>query len=402
MNIFMPYLDPYPFIHGIAIAIQEEGEALLKRGYEVHVVAPRWSADDEAPGMVNGIYYHRWEPDFRRIIQTSLAQGKEAWPEGYLEYEEQALRTLSETYQIDLLHVREPHGVKSALVLKRERDIPFVVSFHTFTPLYYRYLHNRVVSPLAGERWTDFCLQNIADIDQIITVSAAVKASYSDYGFPSEKMTVIYHGVDMNVFKPSQDSFLHKRYGLTEDTEILLAVSRLEPAKGQNELVRALPLVLMEHPSVHAVLLGGRANYEEVFKKELLSLAVQLGVADRITFDSLPYSEMPCAYASSTLVVSTSAVYEGFGRPMMEAAACGKAVVATNVGAHLEIVEHGETGYLIPPGEHKLVANSINDLLSSPTRRLQFGDAARQRALVKFSLEQCINKYIQVYRQALE
>jgi len=398
MNIFMPYLDPFPVVHGIAIEIQDQGEALLKRGFGVHVVAPRWTQDDAAPENINGVVYHRWEPNFRWIVKTCIEQGKEAWPDGYLEYETKALQALSKSNRIDLLHVREPHGIKSALELKRELGIPVLVSFHTYTPLYYQYLYGRNVSKTAGDRWAEYCLKNISEIDQIVTISKAVKDDYTQYGFPPEKMTVIYYGIDPNVFKPTESHFLHNRYRLPESTEIILAVSRLEPAKGQIELIRALPSIIKNRPNVHAVLLGGRAHYEEAYKQELLAVASQLNIIDRITFDTLLYSDMPAAYNSSTLVISTSSIYEGFGRPMMEASACGKAVIATKVGAQPEVVEHEKSGILISPDDYHLLAETASEMLNSPARLHSMGEYGRQRVLTMFTLKQCIDKYVEIYQ----
>jgi glycosyltransferase involved in cell wall biosynthesis len=402
MNIFMPYLDPFPVVHGIAIEIQDQGEALLKRGFGVHVVAPRWNQDDTSPENINGVIYHRWNPDFRWIMKTCVEQGEEAWPDGYLEYETKALQVLSKSNRIDLLHVREPHGVKSALKLKREQGIPVLVSFHTYTPLYYQYLYGRNVSKTAGNRWAEYCLQNVSEIDQIVTISEAIKDDYTRYGFPPDKMTVIYCGIDPNVFKPAQSHFLHNRYKLPNSAEIILAVSRLEPAKGQIELIRALPLIIKSRPNVHAVFLGGRAHYEEVYKQELLVVASQLNIVDRIRFDTLLYTDMPAAYNSSTLVISTSSVYEGFGRPMMEASACGKAVIATKVGAHPEVVEHEKSGILISPDDYHLLAETASGMLNSPARLHSMGECGRQRVLAMFTLEECINKYVSIYQSCIK
>ncbi|MBM4408528.1 MAG: glycosyltransferase [Chloroflexi bacterium] len=169
----------------------------------------------------------------------------------------------------------------------------------------------------------------------------------------------------------------------------------------QRDAVAAFARLRTGTHGVRLVLLGGGAGYERTEARELRRLAAALGVDERITIGSARPDEMPAAMASAALVVVATRLYEGFGLPAAEAAAAGRAVVATRVGALSEVVVDRSTGLLIPPAEPDALAGAIAELLENDALRERLGSTARVRARAEFTLERSVGAYADAYRAVL-
>jgi glycosyltransferase involved in cell wall biosynthesis len=131
---------------------------------------------------------------------------------------------------------------------------------------------------------------------------------------------------------------------------------RLTGWKGQKILIEAL--ALMRHDEAVAVLVGsdqGRENYAQ----SLISQAEALGVAGRLRLVGHT-EDMPAALMLADIVVNASTDPEGFGRTVVEAQAMGRVVIATSHGGAGETVMDGQTGFLVPPGEPKALAEVLD------------------------------------------
>jgi glycosyltransferase involved in cell wall biosynthesis len=115
-----------------------------------------------------------------------------------------------------------------------------------------------------------------------------------------------------------------------------------------------------------------------------------LGLGDRVHLAGL-LGDMPKVYASLDLVVSTS-YSEAMPLAIIEAMASGLAVVSTNVGGNVDIIEAGRTGLLNKVGDVKGTASDILTLMSNPTMRTEMGKAARKRAKEKFELNESVSQ----------
>jgi glycosyltransferase involved in cell wall biosynthesis len=126
-------------------------------------------------------------------------------------------------------------------------------------------------------------------------------------------------------------------------------------------------------------------------------MARELGLEDKLTFiDSLSIDELVREYNRAELLVSPS-LYEGFGLPAAEAQACGTPVVATSVGAFPEIVEDGETGNIVPPGEAEPLADAIRALLDDDALRGRMGEAGERRIRDRFGWRRTAEQMVELY-----
>jgi glycosyltransferase involved in cell wall biosynthesis len=126
----------------------------------------------------------------------------------------------------------------------------------------------------------------------------------------------------------------------------------------------------------------------------------ELGLDAHVEFvEDLSTEGLAGEYRRAQLLVSPS-LYEGFGLPAAEAMACGTPVGATTAGALGEIVAHGETGLLVPPGEVASLREAVRDLLGDPARCRTMGEAGARRARALFSWRRTAEQMVEVYAAA--
>ena len=186
-------------------------------------------------------------------------------------------------------------------------------------------------------------------------------------------------GVDTTMFRPgSGGDEVRRRLGLT-DRPVVVCVSRLVPRKGQDVLVRALPLVQQRVPDAALLLVGGGPH-----APKLRELAAAEGVADDVVMTgSVPWEELPAHHdAGDVFAMPCRSRFGGLevvglGIVFLEASACGKPVVAGRSGGSPDAVRDGETGHLVDGTSVAEVADRVASLLEDPARAAAMGAAGR-------------------------
>ena len=187
--------------------------------------------------------------------------------------------------------------------------------------------------------------------------------------------TILPPGVDATVFRPDcGGEDIRKRHGLT-DRPVVVCVSRLVPRKGQETLIRALPLIAKKVPDVALLLVGGGPD-----RKGLEAQAVGLPV---VFTGSVPVEELPAHYDAGDVFAMPcrsrlgGLEVEGLGIVFLEAAATGLPVVAGLSGGSAEAVQEGVTGYVVD-GSVEQVADRVTGLLLDRDRARALGAAGRR------------------------
>ena len=192
------------------------------------------------------------------------------------------------------------------------------------------------------------------------------------------EVRVIPLGTDPSHFRPGVDpSAVRATYGL-EGGPWLLTVARLERHKGIDTTIEALPAVRARFPAARYAVAGvgpRRPHFER--------LVADLGLGDAVRFLGGPSdAELPALYNAASLYVGASRLHdlmaEGFGISLVEASACGLAVVGGRSGGVPDAVRDGETGILVDPEDPAAVAAGINALLGDDERRRRMGAAGRR------------------------
>ena len=148
------------------------------------------------------------------------------------------------------------------------------------------------------------------------------------------------------------------------DGKIILFVGRIEPLKGVEQLLKAMPY-LQNIPGLRLVIIGGDEHSQQEIAK-LRKLSAELGIQESVTFQGLvKHEQLPYFYSAADACVIPS-YYESFGLVALESLACGTPVVATDVGDLKSIIRQGKTGYVVTDNSPRRLADKIALLLSKP------------------------------------
>jgi glycosyltransferase involved in cell wall biosynthesis len=208
--------------------------------------------------------------------------------------------------------------------------------------------------------------------------------------FPAYKVFVIPNGVDIERFQPRPaDPRLRQELGLPLGAPVVGIVAALRPEKNHELFLRVAARVSDRAPKCHFLIVGDgelRAPLEE--------LTQQLGLQQRVHFLGTR-SDIPEVIALMDIVVLTSKM-EASPVTILEAMACGKPFVAPRVGSIPETIVDGTTGVLVEPGDEEGLARGVLRLLDDPRLARQWGQAARQRVVERYSLETMVQRYEQL------
>nr|HDO80806.1 glycosyltransferase family 1 protein [Candidatus Bathyarchaeota archaeon] len=234
--------------------------------------------------------------------------------------------------------------------------------------------------------------------DVVIAVSNYIKQEVLRMGIRERKVRVVHNGVDVKMFRPASKKSrrrVREKYGLG-DGPVVLFLGRLDPSKGLDYLLRALPVVLEEEPEVKVVI-GGQGWLEPV----LVSLAKLLGVEDHVVFTGyVPSEELPSLYSAADVFVSPS-LCEPFGLTLLEAMACGTPVVSTYAGGIPEFVKPMENGILVDSHSPDQLAYAITLLLQDEELRRKIAENGRRHVEKEFTWERTAEKTLKIYMEAL-
>jgi glycosyltransferase involved in cell wall biosynthesis len=219
---------------------------------------------------------------------------------------------------------------------------------------------------------------------------AAVAADFAPY---VSNVDVLANTIDTTLFDPRRIKAEREARG----TLVGLA-ARPAPGKGLELLVEIVARVARHEPAVRFAIAGdfaSRRRYEHMF--------AEAGVGDRVTFLG-HVTDMPAFYAQCDVIVLTSdeRSIEGSPNALLEAMAMERAIVATRVGGVPELVEDGEHGLLVQPGDAAGFAHSLMTLVHNEVQRRYLGAAARARVLANHGIDAIVSRLAMLLRDARE
>jgi len=184
------------------------------------------------------------------------------------------------------------------------------------------------------------------------------------YDASSEKISVVPCGVNLKQFKVLDKTQARQYLGFGDD-KIILFVGRIDPLKGIDKLIKALPYLRNIQGLRLLVIGGGEHSQHEI--EQLRKLACNLKIENSVAFlDLVKHEQLPYFYSAADVCVVPS-YYESFGLVALESLACGTPVVATDVGDFKNIIREGETGHVVRDNIPHRLADKIALLLSRPS-----------------------------------
>lgn len=238
------------------------------------------------------------------------------------------------------------------------------------------------------------------ELDQaglVFPVSRQIQRSLEAGGVRSERLQTLYSGLDMTHAMDQKSGLdARRRFGIPAEAPVLGTVANLFERKGYEVMIEALPMIVNASPAVHYLIVGsGDAAYEA----RLRATVEILGLESHVHFAGFQESVYPCLAAMDLYV--HPALMEGFGIAVLEAMAMRKPVVATTTGGLPEIVQEGETGMLVPPGDADALAKAVSSLLQDSARCRQLGEAGRARVAAHFTVEAMMDQLVSGYESLL-
>jgi glycosyltransferase involved in cell wall biosynthesis len=225
-------------------------------------------------------------------------------------------------------------------------------------------------------RWTDR-LDNITVINSYFVAKELTRRSVVD----SEKIEVIHNGIPVDDYTNHSDNFnkrILKELGLPSEQFVWLSVGRLERQKDYPTLIRAFALIV-EQIGQTSLLIAGQG----ALKKELIQLVELLNIQHYVHFLGFRQDVPDLICASDAFALSSS--WEGLPNAVAEALASSKPVVCTSVGGLPEMVEHGTSGFTVPPHNPEALAVAMMRIMTLPEEdRIQMGKNGRNHIIKHF------------------
>jgi glycosyltransferase involved in cell wall biosynthesis len=227
---------------------------------------------------------------------------------------------------------------------------------------------------------------------RIVFVDHDTKRTLLPHGPDAE---VIPNGVDTDTFRPYPSDYLRRSLHIDPDRRLIGYVGSITPRKGVEHLINALPLVKRSFSDAKLIVIGPEATGNGSYSADVRALVAHHRLQRDVYFTG-PLSDMPAVLNSLDLVVLPS-LDERCSRTLLEALACGKAVVATRVGGTPEIVRDGVDGILVPPRDPRSLAEALLRVLTDDALRHGMGMNGRDRAVASFGMAPQIGKMRSLY-----
>jgi glycosyltransferase involved in cell wall biosynthesis len=304
------------------------------------------------------------------------------------------LKSIIEREKVNMVHARSRAPAWSALIAARRAKVAFVTTYHG--------IYN---AKTAIKRWYNSVMVRG---DAIIANSNYTKAHLIEqHGTSSEKVTVIYRGVDVDGFDPAAVSAdrraaLLEKWNLYEPREHLRIIlpARLTEWKGQRVLIAALAKLKIQGLKFEAILVGDSQG-RDAYVGELHAQIAQAGLEDQV-FLVGHCSDMPAAFSLCDIAVTPSTAAEAFGRTAAEAQAMGLPVIASDLGGARETVDPDVTGYLSAPSDIDALAGHLATLIHmTPEARRTMGAAGYARIRALFTTQSLQTRTLALYQSVM-
>jgi len=215
----------------------------------------------------------------------------------------------------------------------------------------------------------------------------------------ASRVHVLHAPVDIHRFVPGIDgSGVRRELKIALDCPVIGAVGNLSPGKGFEFLLRAMPEILRSFPETRCLIAGAPLANRQAYRDQLERAVESLGLQGRVFFLGRR-DDMPQVIAALNVYVHPSE-FEACPMAVLEASASGRAVVATNAGGTVELVENGSTGILVAPRHAGQIAQAVIRLLADPATAKRMGEAGREWVQERFSLESCWRRHLSIYEAA--
>jgi len=281
--------------------------------------------------------------------------------------------------KFDVVHGHDPHALTAAWLARAHHHAALVAS-------------RRVAYPLSRS-WPGVARYRAAH--RIIAVSKFVAASVISSGIDSERVAVVYDGVEVpSPFTPEERIAARRSLNISNSTLLIGCVGYLLPEKGQNLLLRAMKEVVSSFPDCKLFLAG-----DGPMRPQLQTLAKNLSLEDHVIFAGF-IADTESVYRALDFFVFPS-LAEPLGSSLLEAMAHGLPSVAVASGGVPEIIANGRNGILANAPDVAQLARAICELLRNPEMASRLSASARETISNRFTASLLAENTLREYENAL-
>lgn len=234
---------------------------------------------------------------------------------------------------------------------------------------------------------------NLSKADRILSTSNVMKIETQKY--TSNEVFVTPFGIDTKRFSPQKVNSLFE-----PNTLVIGTVKTLEIKYGIEYLIRAFYLLKKKYPEeTLKLLIVGKGSQEDYLKQLVRDLNIE---SDTIFTGFVNHNYVPEYQNMLDISVSVSIDdSESFGVAIIEASACGKPVIVSNVGGLPEVVENGKTGFVVESKNPEMIVDAISKLIENRGLRIEMGKNGRDRVMELYDWNDSLNKMISIYQSLL-
>jgi D-inositol-3-phosphate glycosyltransferase len=380
---------------GLNVYVAELARRLGERGLKVDVYTRRDTPD--VPDIVE-VHEHT------RVIHLTAGPAeyvaKEALPSLTDEF---SAELESHLEQHDLIHSHYWLSGQVGLQVKRSQGIPLVHTMHTMARVKNSNLSRDQPVESDIREQGEAAIVRLADVLTANTPDEAAELR-SHYRARTEQIMIVPPGVDLHTFHPCNQPKSRAQFGVAQDIQVILFVGRIEPLKAPDVLIKAVAELTRRDPGrrerLQLIIIGGPSGSNGEWSRTLGPLAIDHGIEDMVDFrPHSARSELFRWYCVSN-VVAVPSYNESFGLVALEAQACGRPVVATDVGGLRHTVRDHYSGLLVDGHDERRWADALATILDDQDEMIRMGTNAAAHAST-FSWDNTAAATLQAYRTAL-
>ncbi|WP_121614998.1 N-acetyl-alpha-D-glucosaminyl L-malate synthase BshA [Virgibacillus halodenitrificans] len=360
----------YPTVGGSGVIATELGMLLAEQGHQIHFITS--SIPFRLDRIYPQIYYHEVELNHYPVFQ---------YPPYDLALATKMAEVIDEE-KLDILHVHYamPHAICAILARDiAERDVKIVTTLHgtDITVLGIDHTFKKMIK------------HGIEQSDAVTAVSNDLVEQTYEMLDVQKDISVIYNFVNEKEYVKKKLPHLREQYGIKADERVIIHISNFRKVKRVEDVIYTFEKI-QHHCKSKLLLVGDGPEYTSI-----VQLVKDLGINDKVLFlgkqknisDLLSISDLK-------LLLSEK---ESFGLVLLEAMACEVPCIGTRAGGIPEVIEHGETGYLVNIGDTEQAAAYAIELLTNSERLVEFSNRSLTHAMEHFHSKKIVRQYLQLY-----
>ncbi len=409
MRLLYTMYQGNPYSGGQGVYLYHVTKEMARRGHEVHVIAGSpW------PRVAPGVHLHKIESysfwahfDDRRaffgrapwtffhpVNFWEFTMTKQTLSQLLLMFSIRAYRRMKELGAFDVVHDNQTLAYGHLLM---QQHAPLVATIHH--PLSIDrdntlFQAGGIVERFRRSLWFPWVMQErvARRADAVVTVSrTSARSIQRAFKVPDARLRVVYNGVETDVFRPLP--------AIQRDRGHIVYMANTEDAnKGVRFLLEACRRLKEAGEEFRLTIVDKPAEDLSVAPP----IVRAMGLGDRVTFSGRLAEEDLVELLNRATFAVCASVYEGFGLPPAEAAACGTPLLSTTGGALAEVLEPGVSALMVPPGDVEALAAGIRRMLHDTPLREQLSATSRASIVSRFSWERAGDEFERIYQDAID